>query len=225
MLKKLLIPCFVFAAAVAVGCSSSNDNKTGTAGTSGGAAGTTGAAGSAAGTTGTAGSAAGTTGTAGSTAGTTGTAGSTAGTTGTAGSTAGTTGTAGSTAGTTGTAGAGGTGGGTAGTGGTGGGTDAGTDAALPACTSTTMGSTPMTAATFCKIFLADCGTTHTGLTTEAECETTYEALATSKPMRQHCQSYHLCNANGFAAGSSDRTAHCSHAGADPGNGVCTQTN
>ena len=89
----------------------------------------------------------------------------------------------------------------------------------LPTCTSTTGTSPAMSAATFCEIFLADCGTAHTGYASMAACLTTYAA---NSGTLQICQSYHVCNANGFAAGDANRTTHCGHAGTDPGNGVCT---
>lgn len=225
MLKKLLIPAFAFTVAV-VGCSSSSTtNPPADAG-----AGHTGSAGATAGTTGTAGSTAGTTGTAGATAGTTGTAGSggaTAGTTGTAGSDggAGTTGTAGSDggAGTTGTAGHDGGAAGTTGTAGSDGGvagSDGGTT--VPACTSTTPTSETMSAETFCKIFLADCGNAHVGYTTMTECNTTYSALGTAKPAEQKCTSYHLCNAASMTGDA--RMMHCGHA-ATPGTAPCNSGN
>jgi hypothetical protein len=62
MLKKLLVPCFIFAASVAIGCSSSTPSTTGTAGKGG----TAGAGGGTAGA-GTAGAGGGTAGAAGST--------------------------------------------------------------------------------------------------------------------------------------------------------------
>ena len=68
MLKKLAIPCFLFATSVVIGCSSSSPNGTGTGGKGGGTAG--GAAGGTAGMAGgTAGAAGGTAGAAGGTAG------------------------------------------------------------------------------------------------------------------------------------------------------------
>jgi hypothetical protein len=211
MLKKLLIPCFIFAASVAIGsggCGSSS-SSTGTGGKGGSAAGSTGSAGAAAGSTGSAGAAAGSTGSAG------GTAGASGGTTGTAGSTTDGGGTAGAAAGSDG----GGTAGAAAGS--DGGGADMSTDTAvtLPTCTSTTADSAAMSAMNFCEIFLADCGTTHAGYGSMAACLTTYGANSATLIK---CQSYHVCNANGFAAGSTDRTTHCTHAGTDPGNGVCT---
>jgi hypothetical protein len=224
MLKKLLIPAFVFTVAV-VGCSSSSTPS------SDGGAGKTGTAGSTAGTTGSAGSTAGTTGTAGATAGTTGTAGATAGTTGTAGATAGTTGTAGSdggavaghdggTAGSDGGGAAGSDGGGVAGSdGGGAAGSDGGT--AIPTCTSTTGESAAMSAENFCKIFLATCGTATTGYTTTAECMTAYTA-SVAKPNLHMCVSYHLCNA--VANTGTMRTTHCGHA-SSPGTAPCAQTN
>jgi hypothetical protein len=217
MLKKLLIPAFAFTVAV-VGCSSSSTPS------KDGGAGSTGTAGSTAGSTGTAGSTAGTTGTAGATAGTTGTAGATAGSTGTAGATAGTTGTAGTDGGAAGSAaghdgGAAGTDGGAAGTdGGGAAGSDGGT--VIPACTSTSDTSTAMTAETFCKIFLADCGTTHAGYATMTDCMSAYTASA-ALPKRHMCISYHLCNAASMTG--EGRAAHCGHA-STPGTAPCAQT-
>jgi hypothetical protein len=215
MLKKLLIPAFAFTVAV-VGCSSSSTPS------SDGGAGKTGSAGSTAGSTGSAGSTAGTTGTAGATAGSTGTAGATAGTTGTAGATAGSTGTAGaagSTAGSTGTAGtdggaaaghdggtAGTDGGGAAGSDGGAAGSDGGT--ALPICTSNTGDSAAMSAADYCAILLATCGTGHAGDATQEACVTKYTAATAAQKM---CRSYHVCNAKKSTT-AGDITAHCGHA-------------
>jgi hypothetical protein len=216
MLKKLLIPCLFVAAAIAInsgGCGSSSGGGTAGKGAAGkGAAGSTGTAGT---TTGSAGSTAGATGSAGATAGATGSAGATAGATGSAGATAGATGSAGATAGATGSAGA------TAGSTGTAGSTTdgGGADAALPTCTSTAATSPAMSSTDFCEIFIADCGTGHTGYASVAACMTTY--AGNTETLRK-CQSYHLCNASMQAAGSGGRTMHCSHAGTDPGNGVCT---
>ena len=213
MLKIITVSFFTLSLA-AIGCGSSTPSKPNTTG----GAGTTGSAG--------------VTGSSGSTgeAGFSGSAGSTgeAGTTGAAGVTgeAGTTGTAG----TTGEAGAGGRGGstGTAGTGGSQGsggttGKDGGTDgsvAKIPKCTSTKATSPAMSPTTFCEIFLSVCGTGHTGYMTQAECLATYGALHTTKPMREMCQSYHLCNAD--AASGAARTLHCTHAA---GEVLCTQNN
>jgi hypothetical protein len=223
MLKKLLIPAFVFTVA-AIGCSSSSNT------TKDGGAGSTGAAGSTAGTTGAAGSTAGTTGAAGSTAGTTGAAGSTAGTTGTAGAAGSAAGAGGSAAGAGGSAagaggstaghdgGAAGSAGGTTGTDGGAAGNNGNDGGGVPACTSTSATSEAMPAAKFCTILLADCGATHVGYTTQAECEATYTALGVAKPTTQKCTSYHLCNAAGSTGG--DRTTHCGHATA-PGTNPC----
>jgi hypothetical protein len=108
------------------------------------------------------------------------------------------------------------------GTGGAGGAGDSvgaggGGGSGVPACTSTFVNSPAMSAATFCEIFLADCGTGHTGYADMAACTTTYSSNSSTL---QKCQSYHLCNANNQAAGGA-RMIHCSHAGTDPGNGVC----
>jgi len=200
MLKKLLIPCLFVAAAIAInsgGCGSSSGG--GTAG-KGGSAGAKAGSGGGAGSTGSAGATAGATGSAGATAGATGSAGATAGATGSAGATAGATGSAGATAGATGSAGA------TAGSTGSGGSTTdgGGTDAPLPQCTSTTATSTAMSASDFCKIYIATCGTSRTGYTSEAECETSYGAVTTQKM----CRSYHLCN----AVSTHDTATHCPHA-------------
>jgi hypothetical protein len=173
MLKKLLIPCFVFAAAVAIGTNGCGSSSSGTGG--GGKGG--GSAGAKAGS---------------------------------GGSTAGS---GGSTAGSGGGA-AGSTDGGAAGAGAAG--SDGGS--AIPTCTSTMANSTPMSAANFCKIFLNECGMAHVGYTNETECEATYSALTASKPMRQQCQSYHLCN----AVTMHDPTTHCPHAA---GESNCTQNN
>jgi hypothetical protein len=209
MLKKLLIPFFVISvAAVATnGCGSSSGGggtagKTGTAGAGGAGGGTAG--------TGTAG-----TGTAGS--GTAG-AGTDAGTAG-AGTDAGTAG-AGTDAGTAGA----GTDAGTAGAGtdsGTDTSTDSGSDAStLPACTSGTATSAPLSPADFCANLIAKCGAVDSPAgahpipatyMTMAECMTTYTANTTTV---KTCQSYHLCwgvegvqNTTG-----ADPATHCQHA-------------
>jgi hypothetical protein len=93
--------------------------------------------------------------------------------------------------------------------------------AALPTCTSTMDSSPAMSPTSFCEIFLSVCGTTHAGLGSMSECVATYAALTTTKPMRQQCQSYHLCTAAGLTGDNRDN--HCTHAGADPGNMVCIQ--
>jgi hypothetical protein len=235
MLKKLLVSCFVVAAAVAVGsggCGSSSDNTGKAGGTAGGTAGAAAGSsgGSSAGTTG--GSSAGTTG--GSAAGTTGgsaagaaggAAGGTAGAAGgTAGAGGGTAGAGGATAGAGGgTAGAGGAtagaGGGTAGAGGAGG---AAPDiAALKAmCTSKgTMTAAPFSAADFCALYESVCGTM-AGAIASGDCMATYTGWAgkmitnPSTDSLQSCVSYHLCNAQ-MAGGAG---THCPHAA---GGGPC----
>jgi hypothetical protein len=75
-----------------------------------------------------------------------------------------------------------------------------------------------MSAANFCTIFLATCGAAHVGYSNETACEATYGALTATKPMRQMCQSYHLCN----AVSSHDTATHCPHAA---GEALCTQNN
>jgi hypothetical protein len=239
MLKKLLVTCFALAAATAIGSagcgSSSSDNKTGTAGGGGHAGtgtaghGTAGASGSSGGSSGTAGAAgSGTAGAGTAGAGGSGTAG--AGTAGAGGS--GTAGAGGGTAGAGGgTAGAGGAGGGTAGAGGAGGGGTAGAGGAGGApdlatiralCTAketAQMAATPFSAADFCALYEADCGTM-AGAIASADCMATYTGWAgkmiTSPPTDslQSCVSYHLCNADKptMAAG------HCPHAA---GGGPC----
>jgi hypothetical protein len=62
----------------------------------------------------------------------------------------------------------------------------------------------------FCTVLLAFCCPTTPGYTTMPECMTTYDALGTSNPFKQQCQSYHLCNAANDTG--SDRTLHCGHA-------------
>ena len=231
MLKKLLISCFVFTTAIAVGyggCGggSSSTGKAGSGGgTAGGTAGTTaaGTAGTtAAGTAGT--TAAGTAGTtAAGTAGTTaaGTAGTTA--AGTAGAGGGTAGAGGGTAGAGGgTAGAGGAGG-KAGAGGAGGGQGGAggannLNAIKGMCTQKRMdmnAATPFTASDFCALYADVCGAmTFAGVLTPADCETTYTSWATKKIVGsptvgvQNCTSYHLCNANQPGGA----TGHCPHA-------------
>jgi hypothetical protein len=80
------------------------------------------------------------------------------------------------------------------------------------------MASSPaMSKEDFCRIFLATCGTAHTGYADMGACVTTYSGNTATL---QKCQSYHLCNAE--SASGATRTTHCGHAGTDPGNGVCT---
>jgi hypothetical protein len=110
----------------------------------------------------------------------------------------------------------------TLGCGSSGGGTSDGA-ATLPECTSTSDNSPAMPPETFCTIFLAVCGTTHAGLGSMSECLATYSALTTTKPVRQQCQSEHLCTAESMTG--DNRANHCTHAGADPGNMVCIQDN
>jgi hypothetical protein len=93
-------------------------------------------------------------------------------------------------------------------------------DGGIPACTSNTMLSKPMDATAFCKIFLSVCGTAHAGYPDVATCVATYSALTTTAPVRQQCQSYHLCNAD-HVANDDARILHCAHAAAEE---LCTQT-
>ena len=160
--------------------------------------------------------------------------GGTAGKTGTAGAGGGTagTGTAGTGTAGSGTAGAGtdagtagaGTDAGTAGAGtdsGTDTSTDSGSDAStLPACTSGTATSAPLSPADFCANLIAKCGAVDSPAgahpipatyMTMAECMTTYTANTTTV---KTCQSYHLCwgvegvqNTTG-----ADPATHCQHA-------------
>jgi hypothetical protein len=93
----------------------------------------------------------------------------------------------------------------------------------LPMCTSTTADAPTMSPATFCEIFISICGTTHAGYASVSECVASYEALTTTKPMRQQCQSYHLCQAEALTG--DDRANHCGHATGFLGNQACEQTN
>jgi hypothetical protein len=74
-----------------------------------------------------------------------------------------------------------------------------------PACTTDVMSPSD-----FCKIYIAFCGAAMPGYTTQAECMTTYAAVGAAMPMKQQCESYHLCNA-AWDTGD-DRTLHCGHA-------------
>jgi hypothetical protein len=89
-------------------------------------------------------------------------------------------------------------------------------------CTSTTDQSAAMDPTTFCRIFIPSCGTARAGYGSMSECVTTYTALTTTKPNRQQCQSYHLCQALFFAPGD-DRDNHCGHATGFLGNQACEQ--
>jgi hypothetical protein len=236
MLKKLLIPCLLFAAAVAVGCSdsnktSSNNNTAGSGGSHAGSGGS--AAGSGGSTAGSGGSAAGSGGsTAGSGGSAAGSGGSTAGSGGsTAGSGGSTAGSGGSTAGSGGTS-DGGAGAGAAGSDGGTAGSDGGSTINLTslegmcaAKRSAAESATPYTAAEFCAVYMDVCGSkTFTGMLTAATCQATYDGWATKKvtpaPMEgvQNCVSYHLCNAYGIP----DPTDHCPHAA---GMGPCAHAN
>jgi hypothetical protein len=215
MLKKLLIPCFVFAAAVAIGqggCSSDTPKTTtGKGGNGGSSAGSSG--GSHAGTSGgsTAGSSAGST--AGSSGGS-----SAAGTGGsTAGSSGGTGGTGGSAAGTSG--GTGGTTDGGAGAGGMsgadGGGNDTGGDVTASCTSSVSQTGTALSAEAFCANVVAKCTATSAGIAvpggyTMDMCMATYTARTGTQ---KSCQSYHLCwGVEGKGGGPGSASAHCPHA-------------
>lgn len=107
--------------------------------------------------------------------------------------------------------------------GGCGGGAAAPSDgAAAPMCTSTSDGAPAMSPATFCAIFLPGCGTGLAGYGSMSECVASYSALTTTKPVRQACQSYHLCQAIAFEPGS-NRDNHCGHASGFAGNQACEQ--
>jgi hypothetical protein len=97
-----------------------------------------------------------------------------------------------------------------------------GDGAALPTCTSTVDGAAAMSPATFCQIFVASCPLTIDGYTGMADCLASYTALTTTKPNKQRCQSYHLCQAVAFPAGA-NRDNHCGHATGFPGNQACEQ--
>jgi hypothetical protein len=108
---------------------------------------------------------------------------------------------------------------GVAGTTGAAGSTDATSDrGAIPACSSKTVNSKAMDATDFCKIFLSVCGTMHTGYADMTTCVATYSELTATKPVRQQCQSYHLCNADSGTGAA--RITHCAHAAAEV---LCTQ--
>jgi len=92
----------------------------------------------------------------------------------------------------------------------------------IPMCTSTMDGSPAMAPATFCQIFTASCPLTQAGYTNMNECVASYTALTATKPMKQMCQSYHLCQAITFPAGAI-RDNHCGHATGFPGNQACEQ--
>ncbi|HVR04125.1 MAG TPA: hypothetical protein VMT47_18455 [Polyangia bacterium] len=214
MLKKLAIPCFLFATSVVIGCSSSSPNGTGTGGKGGGTAG--GAAG------GTAGMAGGTAGAAGGTAGAAGgAAGAAGGTAGAAGGTAGAAGgTAGAAGGTAGAAGGTAGSGSDAGAGSDGGGMDTGarsiTVLKAECLTKTSSAATAFSAADFCALYQNVCGgTIFTGMLTEANCVAMYTGWASKKVNGmpavavQSCTTYHLCNAN-----AGGLATHCPHAAA-----------
>jgi hypothetical protein len=97
--------------------------------------------------------------------------------------------------------------------------TDGGADTALPLCMSTPK----MSVEAFCKIFVASCPLTHEGYTSMSECLTSYTALTTTKPNRQQCQAYHLCQAVDYPAGDDNRANHCGHATGFVGNQACEQ--
>jgi hypothetical protein len=81
-----------------------------------------------------------------------------------------------------------------------------------------------MSPATFCQIFVASCPLTHDGYTSMDQCVASYTALTTTMPMKQQCQSYHLCQAVAFPPGD-NRDSHCGHATGFVGNQACEQTN
>ncbi|HEY2730893.1 MAG TPA: hypothetical protein VGK52_13210, partial [Polyangia bacterium] len=208
-MNKLLIPSLIFAASVAIGCSSSSSTPkdAGGAGSGGGTAGSGG---------GTAGSAGGTAGSAG------GTAGSAGGTAGSAGSTAGSDGgTAGADGGSAGADGGGTDATGAAGSGSDGGGADSAANIAAlklecPAKITAMNAATPFSAADFCALYANVCGSQNfSGGLTAADCETMYTSWASMKVSGmatvgvQNCTSYHLCNAN-----LSMPELHCQHAAA-----------
>jgi hypothetical protein len=90
-------------------------------------------------------------------------------------------------------------------TGGAGGG-----GATLPACSSTTSSSTPLSASAFCMNLIATCtgvtGYTPGAYATQSGCETAYAASS-----MKMCQSYHLCG-NAFGKADALKMAHCPHA-------------
>ena len=96
---------------------------------------------------------------------------------------------------------------------------DGGADTALPLCMSTPK----MSVEAFCRIFVASCPLTHEGYTSMSECLTSYAALTTTKPNRQQCQAYHLCQAVDYPAGDDNRANHCGHATGFVGNQACEQ--
>jgi PPE-repeat protein len=233
MLKKFLVPCFIFAASVAIGCGSSSPSTTGTAGkggtagTGGGTAGT-GTAGTGTAGTGTAGAGTAGAGTAGA-----GTAGAGTAGAGTAGAGTAGAGTAGAGTAGAGTAGAAGGHDGGAGAGTAGAGVDAGVDTGggstvaaskllCPAKVTAANNAIPYSAADFCMLYKDVCGTTtFTGMLTDANCIEMYNSYATKHIAGgtglQNCVSYHLCNAN-----AGGLTTHCPHAAAM---GACAPAN
>ncbi len=92
-------------------------------------------------------------------------------------------------------------------------------DAALPMCMSTPK----MSVEAFCRIFVATCPLSRAGYTSMSECVASYAALTTTKPNRQQCQAYHLCQAVDYPPGD-DRDNHCGHATGFVGNQACEQT-
>jgi hypothetical protein len=74
-----------------------------------------------------------------------------------------------------------------------------------PACTTDVF-----SPAMFCTIYIAFCGSSTPGYTTQAECMSSYAAVGAAKPAKQMCESYHLCNA-AWDTGD-ERTLHCGHA-------------
>jgi hypothetical protein len=92
----------------------------------------------------------------------------------------------------------------------------------VPTCTSTVEFGPAMSAATFCQIFVASCPLSLDGYTTMSECVASYSALTTTKPKKQECQSFHLCQAVEFPAGD-NRASHCGHATGFAGNQACEQ--
>lgn len=96
-----------------------------------------------------------------------------------------------------------------------------GDGAAVPACT-TIEGGPAMAAATFCQIFIASCPLSVEGYKSMSECVASYTGLTTTKPVRQACQSYHLCQAVESDVGA-NRDNHCGHATGFTGNQACEQ--
>jgi hypothetical protein len=102
-----------------------------------------------------------------------------------------------------------------------------GETAAIPTCTTTTAPTdttTPMTATTFCQIFLPTCGTALAGHGTQAACEASYMAAPDTVAARK-CRSYHVCNARSFAMMTpsmpTPQMTHCTHAAALSTQTVC----